>query len=116
MNTYLMPVMNRYIEQLEDKLKGAEIRIIQSNEGYITLPGVKEEPVKTVLSGPACYSQGEMVTVTDANVVLGRPIPEFFLGGRMKIVPERSRSLGELKADGFGSTEVTVFPSIDLRY
>jgi N-methylhydantoinase A/oxoprolinase/acetone carboxylase beta subunit len=185
MNTYLMPVMHRYIDQLEEKLKGAEIRIMQSNEGYITLPRVKEEPIKTVLSGPAggvvaafnlgmaaghpniitldmggtssdvslvdgrirrthettiggfplrtpvidvhsvgagggsiafmdrggalrvgprsagadpgpaCYGHGEMVTVTDANVVLGRLIPEFFLGGRMKIVPEKSREVVE---------------------
>jgi N-methylhydantoinase A/oxoprolinase/acetone carboxylase beta subunit len=185
MNAYLMPVMNRYIAQLEKKLKDAEIRIMQSNEGYITLARVKEQPVKTVLSGPAggvvgayhmgraagytniitldmggtssdvslvnggirrtqettiggfplrtpvidihsvgagggsiafvdrggslrvgprsagadpgpaCYGHGELATVTDANVVLGRLIPEFFLGGRMKIFPEKSREVVE---------------------
>jgi len=40
--------------------------------------------------GPACYGQGDLPTVTDANLVLGRLIPEFFLGGKMKIFPERS--------------------------
>jgi len=40
--------------------------------------------------GPACYGKGDDFTVTDANLVLGRIIPEFFLGGEMRIFPERS--------------------------
>jgi N-methylhydantoinase A/oxoprolinase/acetone carboxylase beta subunit len=42
--------------------------------------------------GPACYGRGDQPTVTDANLVLGRIDPEFFLGGRMRIRPERSRA------------------------
>lgn len=41
--------------------------------------------------GPACYGRGRFPTVTDANVVLGRINPNWFLGGRMKIFPEKSR-------------------------
>ncbi|MCI0636584.1 MAG: hydantoinase/oxoprolinase family protein, partial [Actinobacteria bacterium] len=38
--------------------------------------------------GPACYARGgEEATVTDANVVLGRLRPEYFLGGEMTIEP-----------------------------
>jgi N-methylhydantoinase A len=38
--------------------------------------------------GPACYGRGgQEVTVTDANVVLGRLRPEYFLGGEMTIEP-----------------------------
>lgn len=40
--------------------------------------------------GPACYGIGELPTVTDANLVLGRIIPDYFLGGKMKIYPERA--------------------------
>ena len=41
--------------------------------------------------GPACYGKGgDEPTVTDANLVLGRINPEYFLGGRMKIYPELS--------------------------
>ena len=40
--------------------------------------------------GPACYGKGNSFTVTDANLVLGRIIPEFFLGGEMRVFPERS--------------------------
>ncbi len=38
--------------------------------------------------GPACYGRGGLeATVTDANVVLGRLRPEYFLGGAMTIEP-----------------------------
>jgi len=40
--------------------------------------------------GPACYGRGTLPTVTDADVVDGRIVPENFLGGRMKINPQRS--------------------------
>ncbi len=39
--------------------------------------------------GPACYGKGERITVTDANLFLGRLRPDSFLSGRMKIFPER---------------------------
>jgi N-methylhydantoinase A/oxoprolinase/acetone carboxylase beta subunit len=40
--------------------------------------------------GPACYGKGDLPTVTDANLVLGRLIPDYFLGGDMKIDAKRS--------------------------
>ncbi len=43
--------------------------------------------------GPACYERGgDEPTVTDANLVLGRLNPDFFLGGRMRLYPEKARS------------------------
>jgi N-methylhydantoinase A len=42
--------------------------------------------------GPACYGKGELPTVTDANLVLGRILPDHFLGGNMHIYPERAYS------------------------
>ena len=35
--------------------------------------------------GPICYGKGDQVTVTDANLLLGRLDPEQFLGGRMTL-------------------------------
>lgn len=180
-NAYLMPVISRYLAELEKKTKKAELRIMQSNEGYISPAKAKNEPIRTALSGPAggvvgafqlaraagfsriisfdmggtssdaslidgqirrttesvvgdfplripiidihtvgagggsiaridkggtlrvgpqsagavpgpaCYGRGNLPTVTDANLVLGRLVPEFFLGGRMKLYPEKSR-------------------------
>ncbi len=40
--------------------------------------------------GPACYGTGDELTVTDANLVLGRIDPAHFLGGRFKLYPERA--------------------------
>ena len=41
--------------------------------------------------GPACYGKGDEATVTDANLILGRLDPERFLGGTMRLYPERAR-------------------------
>lgn len=35
--------------------------------------------------GPVCYGTGTELTVTDANLLLGRLDPDFFLGGRMRL-------------------------------
>ncbi|MGD0485702.1 MAG: hydantoinase/oxoprolinase family protein [Syntrophorhabdales bacterium] len=41
--------------------------------------------------GPACYDKGGIVpTVTDADVVLNRVNPNYFLGGRMKLNRQKS--------------------------
>ena len=41
--------------------------------------------------GPACYGRGGTEpTITDANIVLGRLDPGYFLGGRMSLEPEHA--------------------------
>ncbi|HKP18525.1 MAG TPA: hydantoinase/oxoprolinase family protein [Gaiellaceae bacterium] len=43
------------------------------------------------MPGPACYGHGgEEPTVTDAAVVLGYIDPDYFLGGRIKLDPDRA--------------------------
>ncbi len=47
--------------------------------------------------GPACYGSGEDFTVTDANLLLGRLDPDYFLGGRMTLDGRRAaRAAGVL--------------------
>ncbi|RUM88403.1 MAG: hydantoinase/oxoprolinase family protein [Thermodesulfatator sp.] len=55
--------------------------------------------------GPVCYGKGERLTVTDANLYLGRLRPDDFLGGRMKLHRERV----DLLMKGF-SSELCVSP------
>ena len=43
--------------------------------------------------GPACYGQGDQITVTDANLLLGRLRPAQFLGGRLALDQERAERL-----------------------
>ena len=39
--------------------------------------------------GPVCYGKGKEITVTDANLFLGRISAEFFLGGRMRLEADK---------------------------
>jgi N-methylhydantoinase A/oxoprolinase/acetone carboxylase beta subunit len=51
------------------------------------------------MPGPVCYGAGTELTVTDANLLLGRLDPEFFLGGRMTLDAGRTAAVaGEMAA------------------
>jgi N-methylhydantoinase A len=54
--------------------------------------------------GPACYGLGGLEpTVTDADVVLGYIAPDRFLGGRMRLHPDRARTaIGKIAGPLFG--------------
>ncbi len=43
--------------------------------------------------GPACYGRGDLPTVTDANLVLGRLSAELFLGGQMPLDVSRAHGV-----------------------
>ena len=62
--------------------------------------------------GPICYGKGEQITVTDANLYLGRLIPEHFLGGNMKLVKNRLDSYFSQLAREFGISEVELAEGI----
>jgi N-methylhydantoinase A len=47
------------------------------------------------MPGPICYGRGELPTVTDANLILGRLDTESFLGGAVKLDLERTRHFME---------------------
>ena len=51
-NAYVGPVMSRYLGELEQSL-GAGLRVMQSSGGSITARLAAEQPVRTILSGPA---------------------------------------------------------------
>jgi len=52
--------------------------------------------------GPICYGKGKDITVTDANLYLGRLIPEHFLGGRMSLTGDRVISAFDALAHRMG--------------
>ena len=45
--------------------------------------------------GPVCYGKGSGLTVTDANLYLGRLHPDWFLGGQMQLDVARARDAVE---------------------
>jgi len=58
--------------------------------------------------GPLCYGKGRDLTVTDANLFLGRMEPDHFLGGKMRLHPEKiGPALEELGAEWGQSTHRT---------
>ena len=53
--------------------------------------------------GPGCYGAGgDAATVTDANLVLGRLNPDFFLGGELRLHPERAAAVIDPLATALG--------------
>ena len=66
--------------------------------------------------GPACYGAGGTEpTVTDANVVLGRINPDFFLGGRMRLDGDRAREAIATVAEPLGiSAERAAAAVVDI--
>lgn len=66
--------------------------------------------------GPICYGKGASMTVTDANVILGRLLPRFFLGGSMEIAPHKIKpTLRQLRWTlRWSSTEALAAGVIDV--
>jgi N-methylhydantoinase A len=55
--------------------------------------------------GPACYDRGgKEPTVTDANLLLGRILPDRFAGGTMRVKPELARRAIEPLAKAIGKS------------
>ncbi len=52
-NAYVSPVLNRYVGTLEHSFKGGSFHIMQSNGGRIRAAQVRQEGVRSILSGPA---------------------------------------------------------------
>lgn len=55
--------------------------------------------------GPICYGRGERITVTDANLFLGRLLPDYFLGGNMVLDVGRIQEPFEVMAKRMGLTQ-----------
>jgi len=81
-NAYLQPVMQRYLESLDQRLSQPSSRnrifVMQSSGGITTLATAAHEPVRTVLSGPAGGVVGASAT---ARLSGFRQIISFDMGG-----------------------------------
>jgi len=57
LNAYLQPVVGSYLKALDDRLKGAgaaaQLLIVQSNGGVMSVDTAARLPIRTALSGPA---------------------------------------------------------------
>jgi N-methylhydantoinase A len=83
-NAYVSPVLDRYLSNLRDRLQSegtrAELRVVRSDGGLMSLDSARSTPVHTVLSGPAGGVQGAAYVATRA----GRDtILTFDMGGNL---------------------------------
>ena len=65
-NSYVGRVMSRYLGELEGSL-GHDVRVMQSSGGSITARLASEQPVRTILSGPAGGVVGAFYTAVEAG-------------------------------------------------
>jgi N-methylhydantoinase A len=83
-NAYLQPVMQRYLQSLEERLRASSAKsrpnlfVMQSSGGITTLAAAMREPVRTVLSGPAGGVVGARAT---ARLSQFEQIISFDMGG-----------------------------------
>ena len=63
--------------------------------------------------GPACYAKGgKNPTITDANLILGRLNPDYFLGGKLKLDVKLAKSAFESLTDKLNMDIVKVAEGI----
>jgi N-methylhydantoinase A len=71
-NAYVSPVLDRYLSNLRDRLQsegtGAELRVVRSDGGLMSLDSARSTPVHTVLSGPAGGVQGAAYVASRAGL------------------------------------------------
>ena len=78
LNAYLQPLVANYLARLEDRIKAeesdAEILIVQSNGGVMSVDTAKALPIRTALSGPAAGVVASRQIAGDAgfdNIITG---------------------------------------------
>jgi N-methylhydantoinase A/oxoprolinase/acetone carboxylase beta subunit len=62
--------------------------------------------------GPACYGKGDQLTVTDANLLLGRIDPDYFLGGRMALDEARAHGIARTVASKIHLSEQALLEGV----
>jgi N-methylhydantoinase A/oxoprolinase/acetone carboxylase beta subunit len=62
--------------------------------------------------GPVCYGKGTELTVSDANLLLGRLHPDYFLGGRMRLDVDRTREAARAMGASLGLSELALADGI----
>ena len=103
------PIRTPVVDLVEIGAGGGSIAWVDSGGGLRVGPqSAGADP------GPACYARGGAEpTITDANLVLGRLNPDYFLGGEIKLdVEQARRAIKEKCADPLGLDVVSVAQGI----
>jgi N-methylhydantoinase A len=110
-NAYVSPVVSRYLGRIERESGAGRIRVMGSNGGALSVARAMEEPVHTVLSGPA----GGVVGALDCARRSGHGrILTFDMGGTstdVSLCPDRPLRTREFEIDG----QPVAIPVIDIH-
>lgn len=106
MNAYVAPMMSHYLGRLAEEAGAARVSIMGSNGGTLPIQRAREEPIHTILSGPAGGVVGALTwarraghdsivtfdmggTSTDVSLCPGRPLRtrEFTIAGLPAAIP-----------------------------
>src|SRR5205823_2955318 len=115
LNAYVMPVVARYLQHLEGGLAtrgfGAEIQIMRSDAGVMSLEAARERPVNTVLSGPAGGVKGATYVAAVAGYA---NVVSIDMGGTSTDVCLSTSSEPRLSTDTWVSDYAIRVPIIDI--
>jgi N-methylhydantoinase A len=114
-NAYLAPMMQRYLEHLDNNLHstGSRLRVMQSSGGIVQASIAAREPVRTILSGPAGGVVGGLAVARAAGF---SRILTFDMGGTSTDVALVNSDAGLRTSTGFQIMGMPVAtPMLDIH-
>lgn len=114
-NAYLAPLMERYLEHLDNGLRptGSRLQVMQSSGGIVPASIAAREPVRTILSGPAGGVIGGLAVARAAGF---SRILTFDMGGTSTDVALVSSDAGLRTTTGFQIAGMPVaVPMLDIH-
>ncbi len=110
-NAYVSPVLDRYLGELAERLRGCDFRIMQSNGGSIGAAQARREAVRSILSGPAGGAVGAFYVAQQAGFTR---ILTFDMGGTSTDVALCDQAIRITSEGEIGGLPVRI-PVIDIH-
>jgi N-methylhydantoinase A len=111
-NAYLQPLMGRYLRGLESQVPGCKLSVMQSSGGSISAKAAADEPVRTILSGPAGGIVGAMGAAETAGIA---DIITFDMGGTSTDVALCDREGMRLTNESIVAGVPVAIPMMDIH-
>jgi N-methylhydantoinase A len=111
-NAYLQPLMGRYLKSLESQVSGCKLSVMQSSGGSISAKAAADEPVRTILSGPAGGIVGAMNAARAAEIA---EIITFDMGGTSTDVALCDRDGMRLTNESIVAGVPVAIPMMDIH-
>jgi N-methylhydantoinase A len=111
-NAYLQPLMGSYLHGLESQVPGCKLSVMQSSGGSISAKAAADEPVRTILSGPAGGIVGAMGAAKTAGIA---EIITFDMGGTSTDVALCDREGMRLTNESIVAGVPVAIPMMDIH-